>query len=134
MMVWKRVRRATKPVMRSPLGWRNAASGAYDFRMGSSCLVRRSSTQVSRILARVSRVEVWAPAVALDRRIDARTVADIRKKRARREVKMFTAAPYTLLVSQSLSGCAVLKLFVPGHLNGFELAFVGSFGIALEIR
>ena len=29
---------------------------------------------------------------------------------------------------------AVLEFFMPRHLDGFELAFVGSCGIALEIR
>src|ERR1039458_1507221 len=43
--------------------------------MGSNCLVRRSWTQASRMLARVARVEAGGAAVARGEKVGARMVA-----------------------------------------------------------
>src|SRR5260370_39644142 len=54
--------------------------------MASSCLVRRSWTQASRILARVTRVDSWGAAVAEPQKVGARMVAKARNAMtARRE-------------------------------------------------
>src|SRR5258707_12963357 len=52
--------------------------------MGSSCLVRRSWTQASRILARVTIVEAWGAAVAVGEKVGARMVAKARNATAAR--------------------------------------------------
>src|SRR5260370_41527529 len=52
--------------------------------MGSSCLVRRSWTQASRILARVTMVEAWGAAVAVGEKVGARMVANARNAMAAR--------------------------------------------------
>src|SRR5229473_4073405 len=52
--------------------------------MGSSCLVRRSWTQASRILARVTMVEAWGAAVAVGEKVGARMVAKARNAMAAR--------------------------------------------------
>src|SRR5260370_16408966 len=52
--------------------------------MGSSCLVRRSWTQASRILARVTIVEAWGAAVAVGEKVGARMVAKARNAMAAR--------------------------------------------------
>src|SRR6266852_5616391 len=52
--------------------------------MGSSCLLRRSWTQASRILARATRVEAWGAAVAVGEKVGARMVAKARNATAAR--------------------------------------------------
>src|SRR5216684_9040848 len=78
--------------------------------MGSSCLVRRSWTQASRILARVTIVEAWGAAVAVGEKVGARMVAKARNAMAARRKqgnsgdlagsveRMFMVAPIVLVV------------------------------------